>query len=472
MMRNNNNAQKHQQPRKTRPAKRPPLTHFLCLPLVNSTSISQLESSIAAFKAASFPCQASDLRHVQSQSTNDQTVPHPLIPEGAIRPLGTLHLTLGVMSLPKKETLDEALRFFHSLDLAGLMLEAERVAINLRQKRSSTPQVSTSTTMGSTEKTSQGAQPFSISLESLHALPRAKAATVLHASPEDPTGRLYPFCFMLRDKFIEAGFILGESKDMHAGDKKVPRAIPAPQNAGKASHCEDMRGDDVALSDDGPNSLPESGIAVDPEKSDPYSIARSRMPKPRPLLLHATVVNTIYVRGRRSLEQGVVGNPRDERSRIKKRLELDARSLLSKYQDFYIDETRATPRAFTPTIDCSRGKLSSGLTQNPPQAISKDEPSSLSAAVSDGDEVVSTRKDRSTPSLPKYPFVWAKGILLDSVCICEMGAKKLTIEGSETPVLNERLGEKYTVVAERRLHSSMPTVKGSCEDVDGSVRFS
>jgi activating signal cointegrator complex subunit 1 len=42
---------------------------------------------------------------------------------------------------------------------------------------------------------------------------------------------------------------------------------------------------------------------------------------------------------------------------------------------------------------------------------------------------------------------------LDSVCICEMGAKKISLCPSDSGnnALNIRLGEKYTVVSERSL---------------------
>lgn len=62
------------------PPKPTPLTHFLSIPLVTPASFPKLAAKLAAFRA-------------------DPAV-RDAIPPDAIRPLGTLHLTLGVMSFP------------------------------------------------------------------------------------------------------------------------------------------------------------------------------------------------------------------------------------------------------------------------------------------------------------------------------------------------------------------------------------
>ncbi|KAJ5125996.1 hypothetical protein N7526_008173 [Penicillium atrosanguineum] len=372
-----------QQARNQRPEKRPPLTHFLCLPLVNISSLSQLESSVAQDARA-------------------------IIPEGAVRPLGTLHLTIGVMSLPTPNRLAEALRFFHSLDLVDLMREAGRVATKLRDKRKS-HLPSNPESRASVTKTLRDPGPMHVSLQSLHCLPRAKAATVLHAFPEDPTGRLHPFCLMLRDKFIEAGLIQNENKDKQKDYKN-------------------------GVKDDRPHS--ESEIA--PIPSDPYTVALNRIPKPRPLLLHATIVNTIYVRGG--------PKPKPDAGRSKKgknnsrRLEFDARVILARYQNYYVDEARTVPRVERPArsevLEATQNEDNRGA--GPPTKLS-----------------------------PQYSFAWAKEIPIDTVCICEMGARKLPLD-SEDADLNKRLGEKYTVIAQRSLeasHSSTSTESAGVMEV-------
>lgn len=470
------------QPRHHRPERRPSLTHFLCLPLINSTSLPQLESSIAAFKAAHPPVPVAELPigNGRDRPGSEQDASRPLIPEGSFRPLGTLHLTLGVMSLPTQERLEEAIAFFHSLDLATLMDEADRVAVHLRKRRR--------TQEDFVESGRSAGQPFSISLESLHALPRAKAATVLHASPVDPTGRLYPFCVMLRDKFIEAGFMQSETRERkpdanNRAQNGQAAAAPTDQNEAQPTQntvsCEDVEIDDEPLLDDLPTALAEEAASAHstnspavpgtapPRIHDPYTAALARKPKPRPLLLHATLVNTIYVKGRPRAQPAGSSNSRNGRNRPG-RLEFDARGLLARYRAYYTDETRMIPRS--PVI---------------PQPASQSEGQEISAQDTTGSDASSSsavegetgqkRKKLAAESSPQYPFVWAKEIPIDSVCICEMGAKKLDID-AENPGLNGRLGAMYTVVAQRSLEreegpSTTLARSLSPESVDGGVKL-
>lgn len=453
------NTQNHpQKPRNQRREKQPALTHFLCLPLVNTASLPQLEESIAAFTVAYPPVPVAELSNGQHQ-TSEQNASQAVIPQGAVRPVGTIHLTIGVMSLPTKERLDEALSFFQTLDLAGLLWEAERVARELRQKRVSKLASSASASKtadcvnhssGSSSDEAHTPQPLSLSLESLHALPRAKAATVLHASPSDPTGRLYPFCVMLRDKFLEAGFMLNEAKNGLPTEKKDPKVVEEVQ----ASQCKDLNTDDNPLLEEMttlPAQVEVESVGVPKVKVlDPYTAALARKPKPRPLLLHATLVNTIYVRGRRKFENR--GNGKNGRNGSK-RLEFDARGLLARFRNYYVDETQSTPRVDTSTHS-----------ESPTESSSPSEP-----GVPEGDEA----ETKSNPGISfatsqsQYPFVWARNIPISTVTICEMGAKRLEIGGPGDQGLNARLGEEYTVIAERSFDSrpwSISPSEGRCSE--------
>ncbi|KAJ5368678.1 uncharacterized protein N7496_008438 [Penicillium cataractarum] len=454
-----NTPNQSQRPRGQRRERQPALTHFLCLPLVNTTSLPQLEASIAAFTAAYPPVPVADLSNGQPQ-TSEQNASHAVIPQGAVRPVGTIHLTIGVMSLPTKERLAEALNFFQTLDLASLLREAERVAFELHQKRVSRRKSSNSApnnaeasslSSGSSLDLEKAPPPLSVSLESLHALPRAKAATVLHASPSDRTGRLYPFCVMLRDKFLEAGFILSEAKNGLPAESKDPKAVDEVQ----ASQCKDLKSDDKPLLEELTTLPPQVENVKVPQILDPYAAALARKPKPRPLLLHATLVNTIYVRGRRNFGPG--NNGKNGRNGSK-RLEFDARGLLARYRNYYVDETQMVARVDTST-----------------QPGSPTESSSLSeSGEPEGGEVKSDPDTSSASSHPQYPFVWAKDIAINSVTICEMGAKRLEVGGPGDQGLNARLGEEYTVIAERRFDSrprSRSASSGRCseESLDGGV---
>lgn len=82
---------------------RPPLTHFLCIPLVTSDSKPQLNRSLARFR---------------EMVTGDDV--SPSIDPKTIRPPGTLHFTLGVMSLNDQQ-LNEATNLLRSLDTKSIL---------------------------------------------------------------------------------------------------------------------------------------------------------------------------------------------------------------------------------------------------------------------------------------------------------------------------------------------------------------
>ncbi|CDM35402.1 hypothetical protein DTO013E5_7901 [Penicillium roqueforti] len=399
------------QPRKPRPEerqKRPQLTHFLCLPLVNTKSLLQLESSLGAFITA----------HVDESGPASQSSPKGQrdtsrlsLPRTAFRPLGTLHLTLGVMSLANKERLDQALAFFKSLDLADLMSEVTRAAAHSQHKDAL-----------------HQSSPLTVSLESLHALPQGKSATVLHASPVDHTGRLLPFCVKLRDKFIEAGFIQSEPDRRSAGrHNPTNRSVQdSPQASGSATFSSDVSLRQL-------ESQTSSGPADVCESRNPFINVITRKPKQRPLLLHATLVNTIYVRGQQGQNKGAKGN------RPPKRLTFDARNLISQYRNYYPDDNPNIPQP---------ARTGSSEDKSDPYRTK-------SSPIPDRNIVSSEHKSHSATSPPPSrgsPFIWAKEIPLDTICICEMGARKLHPGVNDGDGLNERLGEKYTVVAERNLN--------------------
>jgi len=209
-------------------APRPPLTHFLCLPLANTTSRLQLAENLAAFRA-----------DVTSPASHG-------IPADAVRPVGTLHLTLGVMSL-KDEKLEKAIELLKSLKPEGILSTTETPTIP-----GVPPQPKPS------EEEEEGVQKpsiadiLSLKLQGLHSMQDPRKATVLYASPSDRNGVLQQFCEKLRAPFLDAGFMIKDN---------------------------------------------------------------------RPLLLHATIVNTIYAKSR------VKGKPHGSR------LTIDARDIIDRYGD-------------------------------------------------------------------------------------------------------------------------------------------
>ncbi|KPM45721.1 hypothetical protein AK830_g809 [Neonectria ditissima] len=178
----------------------PAPTHFLCVPLAGT----QLARSLSLFK--------DDVTSAMSFG----------VPRDAVRPLGTLHLTLGVLSL-KEDGVARAGDLLRSLRLGEVLSKAGAPADGL-----------------------------SITLQGLHAMQAPSKTSVLYAAPVDADGALYRFCEQLKATFQDAGL----------------------------------------MADQG-----------------------------RPLLLHATVVNTVYVKD---------GPRRWQREK----LTLDARDMLGRYGDY------------------------------------------------------------------------------------------------------------------------------------------
>lgn len=365
--------------------KRPPLTHFLCFPLVTETSLPFLEKSFSHFR---------DNIPLRRKTMADHTLKPrpPLFPDSAVRPLGTLHLTLGVMSLMTRDRLEEAISLLDSLDIEQMLREiADNGADTSQQQQQQQPAEDTILA------------PISVSLESLYALPRAKAATVLYAKPVDHSSRLYPLGVKLRERFIEAGLI------------QPDYLRTKPRKASKATN-----------NSPSPNDKTVQAVARD----------ERYQPKLRPLLLHATVVNTVYARG---------GHSAQNRGKGKRRggpLTFDARDMLAHHQDFYTDHTCLEAKKHDFPDDSFLQETASSNSSE-----SNDESGSLSTQ----DEAHPSRTVQQIrpeqTDTTKYPFIWARNVHIERVCICEMGAQAVV---DEDP-LGARLGQKYRVVAERSL---------------------
>ncbi|ORY64111.1 kinase A anchor protein [Pseudomassariella vexata] len=199
---------------------RPSPTHFLCVQLVTGSSRPQLSKNLGAFR-------------------DDVTSPNSYgIPAEAIRPVGTLHLTLGVMSFPKDEGVEKAVALLKSL---------------LPRRILSSIQVPEAAETAETKEPPGPPPPLlSVTLKGIHPMKSASKATVLYAPPVDSQGILQKFCEKLKAAFQEEGLMLEEN---------------------------------------------------------------------RPLLLHATIINTIYVKGARH------GKERE-------RVTIDARGILDRYDDY------------------------------------------------------------------------------------------------------------------------------------------
>ena len=138
------------------------------------------------------------------------------IPADAIRPLGTLHLTLGVMSLGLEtpERLERAIATLQSLDLRRILQDLR----DLRDLREAGQRGQAADTRPVDDDAM-----FAITLQSLQAMRSAKATSVLYAHPHDSTSMLLPFCEAVRNVFWEAGLLVGSGDG--DGDNKRPRPL-------------------------------------------------------------------------------------------------------------------------------------------------------------------------------------------------------------------------------------------------------
>ena len=209
----------------------PRLTHFLCIPLITPVSRPQLQRSLTNFRDKCSRVRTSDLPDG--------------IPDQAIRPLGTLHLTLGVMSLLTEERVQSALKVLNELNLRDLLSTTASASENLEKKDVLEP------------------PQLDITLRGLISMHSKVKTSCLYTAPFDPTGQLYSFCLKLRDIFTAANILV-------------------PENTG------------------------------------------------RPLLLHATILNTVYVPGVRGRGSGQGHGHGKNRAK----LTIDATELLEEYEDF------------------------------------------------------------------------------------------------------------------------------------------
>jgi activating signal cointegrator complex subunit 1 len=290
--------------------RKPPLTHFLCLPLVTPSSRPQLETSIETFRSHVSPNQP-------EQTTNVATRIHPK----AIRPVGVLHCTLGVMSLDGP-TLQKAIDLLQNLDINSLLSSASPT---------SNPSLPTPWTLIPTKsnKPATHGQPITISLTGLSSMHSPTNTSILYIPPSDPTQRLYPFCLSLQKLFQNEGLLLPDNRE---------------------------------------------------------------------LKLHATIVNTIYAKGRKK---------------------------------------RAGPKR-----KGSHGGEPSPGSGEPGGLVKGKEDDEEDRSQGHGPHSNAPLKFDARRLLEEYKnFVWAEGVVLDRIAICEMGAKKLLgVDG-------EVVGEEYTEVA-------------------------
>ncbi|KAJ4368783.1 hypothetical protein N0V83_005865 [Neocucurbitaria cava] len=152
--------------------KKPPLTHFLCLPLVTDTSRPQLQSGLDKLK--------------------DELTKENVIPPKAVRPVGTLHLTLGVMSLDQTK-LEEAKQYLQDLNLHSLLrdISMQKLAEQAAEDGTIAENFCSGVQMPDSDA-------LTINLESLVPMQAPHKTSILYAEPRDKTQRLGVFAEEVR----------------------------------------------------------------------------------------------------------------------------------------------------------------------------------------------------------------------------------------------------------------------------------
>lgn len=295
------------------------------------------------FKDAEVPKElntAGESENTTQQLPSEQERVSSVISPEAIRPVGTLHLTLGVMSLDRNK-LPRAIECLNSIDVYSLLRNAAEAppAECLASDFTAPSTLDDPITSPTGDRSSK---PIEINLKGLVSMHAPHNTSVLYGAPEDTTARLYPFCLALHKIFKDAGFLQEQNRE---------------------------------------------------------------------LKLHATVVNTTYVKGKKPPKKGSFKKQASESSGQQ-----------------------------------SGSSASAGQEQVGGQSSGH------------GADAKGPPKIDATTILEKYTdFVWAENLVLDRVAICQMGAKKVMNSAGNV------VDEEYTEVATIALPTSQDVVMSGSE---------
>ncbi|KAI4205004.1 MAG: hypothetical protein LQ350_000631 [Teloschistes chrysophthalmus] len=301
------------------PKKKPKLTHFLCLPIITQHSTPQWQKSLQQFTKDTILSPQPSPNSAASPNGNDEgSEPTLSIPSKAIRPLGALHLTIGVMSLTNGEKIHAATALLKSLNITKLLLDAEQPESDAEAEVDQNPGPSSSKP-----------SPLLLSFTTLQSLHSPQSTSALYIPPTDTTGRLYPFCQALKARFTQEGLMVQETREMklHA---TVLNMIYAGQ-AGKAwsntktsTAPENPPPNNDALTTDDPQQADAAGEEKDHhEKSGLAALAGDAL---------AALTGDDKVQSGHEPHPSSKSKPKFKRK--KHVMKFDARDLLSKYATF------------------------------------------------------------------------------------------------------------------------------------------
>lgn len=139
--------------------------------------------------------------HREIDGAGEVTIPS--ISPKAIRPVGSLHFTLGVMSLDK-DKLSDAVELLQGGEVRELI-----TAMCVTSADSSTLQESKSPLQDSNV-----IRPLAIRMKGLASMHSVRQTSILYIPPEDATERLYPLSVALQKLFKEKGFIIEDNRSL------------------------------------------------------------------------------------------------------------------------------------------------------------------------------------------------------------------------------------------------------------------
>lgn len=163
--------------------RRPPLTHFLSLPLITSSSRVELSAGLERLRQSIAS---------SNQNTAGQFV--RAIPSEAIRPIDSIHLTLGVMSF-QEDKLEQAIALLRRLDIPRLLEPPTFEQTEAVQSSAPVP-------------------PLDITLQSLLSMHSPTDTSVLYAEAMDASQRLYRFGERLKAQFEGAGVMVPDKRPL------------------------------------------------------------------------------------------------------------------------------------------------------------------------------------------------------------------------------------------------------------------
>lgn len=197
--------------------KKPPLTHFLCLPLISDSNRSQISTALEQLR-----------KDVEA---------HTPVPPKAVRPVGTLHLTLGVMSLSPPQ-LARATQHLSDLNISQLLrgITTQKLA----ESAADTPTVSES--LGAVQNPPihppnpvLAAPPHAlpVQLAGLVPMQTPRRTSILYAEPRDASGRLVGFAESLRSSFEDEGLVVRDERGLRLHATLLNTVYAKPKGRGR-----------------------------------------------------------------------------------------------------------------------------------------------------------------------------------------------------------------------------------------------